>query len=88
MNGNIDPWHALGFTGKPPNVNTHTVFINGNQKFKNLSIFIVMIAYFNFFFKGTAHCADMYPSGENDLESLVKARLQVSLILGSWLNTE
>lgn len=65
VNGNIDPWHALGFTGKPPNVNTHTVFING-----------------------TAHCADMYPSGENDLESLVKARLQVSLILGSWLNTE
>ena len=30
VNGNIDPWHALGFYGNPPNKNTHTVFIEGD----------------------------------------------------------
>lgn len=29
INGNVDPWHALGFTGKPPNMRTHTIFIDG-----------------------------------------------------------
>ena len=38
--------------------------------------------------KGTAHCADMYPSGDNDLESLILARLQVGQIIGAWLNEE
>lgn len=65
VNGNIDPWHALGFYGNPPNKNTHTVFI-----------------------EGTAHCADMYPSGKEDLPSLVKARLQVGSIIGKWLSEE
>lgn len=38
VNGNIDPWHALGFYGNPPNKNTHTVFIEGNklQRFSSL----------------------------------------------------
>lgn len=29
VNGEVDPWHALGFTGKPPNDQTETVFIHG-----------------------------------------------------------
>ncbi len=29
INGEIDPWHALGFTKSPPNGNTQTVFIKG-----------------------------------------------------------
>lgn len=65
VNGNIDPWHALGFTGNPPNKNTHTIFI-----------------------EGTAHCADMYPSGKDDLSSLISARLKIGQIIGSWLSEE
>lgn len=29
VNGEIDPWHALGFTAKPPNMFTDTIFIKG-----------------------------------------------------------
>jgi len=63
VNGNIDPWHALGFTTKAPNKQTSTIFI-----------------------EGTAHCADMYPSGDNDLSSLVEARLKIGQIINGWLN--
>lgn len=30
VNGQIDPWHALGFYSNPPNEYTYTVFIEGN----------------------------------------------------------
>jgi len=32
VNGNIDPWHALGFFGNPPNKDTKTIFIEGLEK--------------------------------------------------------
>ncbi len=44
---------------------------------------------FNFFFcVGTAHCADMYPTGEDDPMSLISARLQVGRTIGEWLSQE
>jgi hypothetical protein len=65
VNGQIDPWHALGFTAQPPNSNTNTIFI-----------------------KGTAHCSDMYPSGENDLPELVQAREKITNLLNAWLKQQ
>ena len=39
VNGNVDPWHALGFTSKAPNRYTDTVFIPGiNQNRIHLRI--------------------------------------------------
>ncbi|CAF1056141.1 unnamed protein product [Brachionus calyciflorus] len=63
LNGEIDPWHALGFIGQPPNSYTETIFI-----------------------KGTAHCADLYPSSEKDPASLTQARIRVDELIGQWLN--
>jgi hypothetical protein len=37
------------------------------------------------FINGTAHCANMYPSSPHDIPELVKARQDISRILGSWL---
>ncbi|CAF0704571.1 unnamed protein product [Brachionus calyciflorus] len=62
VNGEIDPWHALGFTGQPPNSNTETIFI-----------------------KGTAHCADLYPSSQKDPASLTQARNRIDELIGQWL---
>ena len=44
VNGNIDPWHALGFYGKPPNPNTQTIFIEG-IKYYLLSLYLCEIIY-------------------------------------------
>ena len=35
--------------------------------------------------KGTAHCADMYPSSENDLPQLKQARIQIKGLIRQWL---
>ena len=43
----------------------------------------ILIEYYK---KGTAHCADMYPSGKNDLPSLIMARLKIGTIIGNWLS--
>uniref|UniRef100_A0AC34QUR0 Serine protease n=1 Tax=Panagrolaimus sp. JU765 TaxID=591449 RepID=A0AC34QUR0_9BILA len=34
---------------------------------------------------GTAHCADMYPSRDNDLPALVNARQKIVQIVSSWI---
>ena len=34
VNGEVDPWHALGFTVKAPNELTDTVFIPGKYNMK------------------------------------------------------
>lgn len=62
VNGQIDPWHALGFIGQEPNEFTYTIFI-----------------------KGTAHCADMYPSGDHDAPELIQARQKIINLLSVWL---
>ena len=36
INGEVDPWHALGFTGKPPNESTETIFIKGTAHCSDL----------------------------------------------------
>jgi hypothetical protein len=33
VNGQIDPWHALGFTKEPPNDRTETIFIKGKNAY-------------------------------------------------------
>lgn len=38
------------------------------------------------FIEGTAHCANMYPARTSDLPSLSKARDQITLNVGTWLN--
>nr|XP_013189334.1 unnamed protein product [Amyelois transitella] len=37
------------------------------------------------FIQGTAHCANMYPSSENDSSNLVEARVEIVQYLNSWL---
>lgn len=37
------------------------------------------------FIKGTAHCANMYPSGPNDSEELVAAKQKINALIGEWL---
>lgn len=37
------------------------------------------------FVKGTAHCANMYPSSPRDLPSLIAARIEVARYLSAWL---
>lgn len=34
---------------------------------------------------GTAHCANMYPSSENDMPQLKKARIQIKNLIKEWL---
>lgn len=41
--------------------------------------------YETIFINGTAHCADMYPSGDDDSQDLKEARSRIQDILGSWL---
>ena len=38
------------------------------------------------FIKGTAHCANMYPSSERDTEELKKARKLIGDIVSKWLD--
>jgi hypothetical protein len=38
-----------------------------------------------FYIKGTAHCADLYGSSPNDLDSLTNARVQAWKVLDQWL---
>ena len=40
------------------------------------------------FINGTAHCADMYPSGDADLKSLVEARQQIIDFLQTSLQAD
>lgn len=42
---------------------------------------------FNFFL-GTAHCADMYPSGNSDIDELKSARKKIQKILHLWLDAK
>ena len=42
VNGEIDPWHALGFYKAPPNENTNTIFIKGSFEL-NLQILIFVL---------------------------------------------
>jgi hypothetical protein len=44
--------------------------------------------FFLYFIKGTAHCADMYPSGEDDLPQLTLAREQITNLLNNWLKQD
>lgn len=37
------------------------------------------------FIKGTAHCANMYPSSENDSSELVEARVEIQQYLAQWI---
>lgn len=37
------------------------------------------------FMVGTAHCADMYPPSDRDLEALTRARVSISNHIGQWL---
>jgi hypothetical protein len=37
------------------------------------------------FIKGTAHCADMYPSSDKDPEQLTEARNQIRALIRNWL---
>jgi len=39
-----------------------------------------------FYIKGTAHCADLYGSSPNDLDSLTNARIQAWKYVDKWLN--
>ncbi|XP_065205171.1 putative serine protease K12H4.7 [Planococcus citri] len=41
--------------------------------------------YETIFIKGTAHCADMYPSSDEDTQELKEARSKIQTILQSWL---
>ncbi|KAL8619522.1 hypothetical protein ACOMHN_011873 [Nucella lapillus] len=36
------------------------------------------------FMQGTAHCANMYPPSKSDPADLVKARVQISKLIGQW----
>lgn len=38
-----------------------------------------------FYFLGTAHCANMYPSSNTDSPELTEARLKIKAIIGEWL---
>ncbi|KDR21723.1 putative serine protease K12H4.7 [Zootermopsis nevadensis] len=40
------------------------------------------------YIKGTAHCADMYPSLSSDLPQLVAARKKISDLIGQWLGDD
>ncbi|XP_055328720.1 putative serine protease K12H4.7 [Paramacrobiotus metropolitanus] len=61
VNGDIDPWHALGITRK-----------HGHD---SPAILI----------KGAAHCADMYPSRDEDIPELVLSRLIIEYFLEKWI---
>ncbi|KAJ0183898.1 hypothetical protein K1T71_000321 [Dendrolimus kikuchii] len=37
------------------------------------------------FIHGTAHCANMYPPSENDLEELTEARVEIEQYLAKWI---
>ncbi|KAL6442746.1 hypothetical protein ACFW04_002671 [Cataglyphis niger] len=37
------------------------------------------------YINGTAHCADMYPSSENDIPQLKEARIQIKDLIKQWL---
>ncbi|XP_012541201.1 putative serine protease K12H4.7 [Monomorium pharaonis] len=37
------------------------------------------------YIKGTAHCADMYPSSEHDMPQLKEARIQIKGLIKQWL---
>ena len=77
-----------GFGLKPTRVAFHNGSIdpwhalgitsNDNLSPENIAIFI----------DGTAHCADMYPSGNDDLKSLVEARQQIVDFLKESLQAE
>jgi hypothetical protein len=43
---------------------------------------------FFFFFSGTAHCANMYPSTPSDPPELAQARAQISKLIGQWLQQQ
>lgn len=36
-------------------------------------------------FKGTAHCANMYPPSERDVPQLKEARIQIKGLIKQWL---
>jgi hypothetical protein len=63
VNGEIDPWHALGFYNQKPNPYSEVLFI-----------------------KGTAHCADMYPSSHFDPIQLEEARGTIATFIKLWLS--
>ncbi|KAM0732821.1 putative serine protease F56F10.1 [Formica fusca] len=39
------------------------------------------------YINGTAHCADMYPSSENDMPQLKEARIQIKDLIKQWLKS-
>lgn len=40
------------------------------------------------YINGTAHCADMYPSSENDMPQLKEARIQIKGLIKQWLKND
>lgn len=42
---------------------------------------------FAIYIHGTAHCANMYPSSENDSSELVEARLEIEQYLSQWIDS-
>ena len=43
---------------------------------------------YEFYFQGTAHCANLYPASEDDPQSLKDARVRIGQLIGKWIEEE
>lgn len=89
VHGSIDPWHVLGII-QSSNPQAPAIYIEG--KLNVFQIFHYLLNYLlNFLntlfnlFKGTAHCANMYPPSERDIPQLKEARTQIKDLIKQWL---
>jgi hypothetical protein len=53
--------------------------------YSNLYVLIFNIKIIFYLFEGTAHCANMYPSSEQDISQLKEARIQIKGLIEQWL---
>ena len=82
-------WTEAYYGGRNISEDTHNiVFPNGSidpwhalSILKSVNLYTIAI-----FIEGTAHCANMYPPREEDLQELVKAREKISERIGRFLN--
>lgn len=83
VHGSIDPWHVLGIV-QSSNPQAPAIYIKGKLNVYLIIFYQVLNTLFNLF-KGTAHCANMYPPSEGDIPQLKEARIQIKGLIKQWL---
>ena len=83
-------WTMINYGGRNVNDTRNIVFPNGSiDPWHALGILQSENMYSPaIFIKGTAHCANMYPPRDEDLQDLVNARKMISLNIGTFLKRQ